>query len=1148
MDVAIDVEGESLSSSSLVLSTASPFLHALLSSLNHCHGCSQRKTIFLPEEDKGTVRGLLDRLHAKYLKIPRLGQTDSEEEQINVRDLAKRLGFELEDLGYDIVEDGEKKENYKKISHQFVEEDEGTMDDHYEDDTESENHVIVNEDHEEIKNNERQPEVANSGKKFRQAEKCLELDFTLEVGQEAVACVDLEGVWSEGSKIFRHPDFQDPDIQLVKGEVGEGGDHMNVTFKNNGAKPVTIAGDRVVISVNEDPSTQDLFVTRAPELVGNKHPPKTLDHIISTNTIQTGLESNDSTEYRAKEKEGKLPSMTTPKRAKRKKKKNIKKKLKERPLMKRDTLALTESSDEYKLEATTCIVCKKVFTTKWSMQEHRESVHEGLKYSCSHCKHIASSKRNLRAHFGKKHPECLLPSQYSTIKESNNVCVDSKNLEKQPEPSESDEEIFEVEKILDKQTVNGKTVYYIKWKGYEPEEENTWEPTENLNCQDKIQEFEANYIMDDSKIGDETNQADYDNNLTSHTDDFKDDHDEPLKIINVCCKVEKGCEDDKENNTGLSIVNICSMNNIQIKEETGNQSSSKCPSESFIMNSSKDQFIIKAGGTYTHSNRQVRQKTDTALSEPNPAQTKPKQKPGRVKRFCGLCGGCRLMEDCGECVFCQDKPKFGGPNVKKQKCELRWCELHPRLTLHPRLNRGPVSLRKEAIKCGDCDEEYFTNSHLRNHMNIVHLKYDYNGTFYKVRAFVNGYPHLTMAKVDEDSDYEHLVSQEDLPTNTGEAEKNSTSVDVQSCTTVSLQTKSLKVEIEEDQILLLKAKLKRSLELQRKLPEVPLKRRCSTSLLQLPCMLCKENRNNKSDLYGHYSRLHFKDDLLLKVGADTRECTICKKVFTSQVNMVTHFGSVHNMLEEFLPKEYHIVLNSSPPKDNIAKEAFEIKDSIKEEVCDTNPIVKTPSKLHVNNQEETKPVTEANTGHVSKWKPFGQATPYKRKAPTRPVAKKEKTPFLEEVVMHVQKQISKAKTQQSSTKAKKQRQPSPNKWWKEVDLTSKSSFNKKILKTATNDKCLVSMVAHMAPLAPTAPCATSLAAHRAGEATQAQCYTCGEQFASVRRAIIHEVEVCQSLHRYPTSPPESPLSLSLLAYFQDWPSQLPDQGVPLQGV
>ena len=35
---------------------------------------------------------------------------------------------------------------------------------------------------------------------------------------------------------------------------------------------------------------------------------------------------------------------------------------------------------------------------------------------------------------------------------------------------------------------------------------------------------------------------------------------------------------------------------------------------------------------------------------------------------------CLLMsEDCGECGFCKDKPKFGGPGTQKQACKLRKC-------------------------------------------------------------------------------------------------------------------------------------------------------------------------------------------------------------------------------------------------------------------------------------------------------------------------------------------------------------------------------------------------------------------------------------------------------------------------------------------
>lgn len=39
---------------------------------------------------------------------------------------------------------------------------------------------------------------------------------------------------------------------------------------------------------------------------------------------------------------------------------------------------------------------------------------------------------------------------------------------------------------------------------------------------------------------------------------------------------------------------------------------------------------------------------------------------------CGKCAGC-LRQDCGKCVYCKDKPKFGGPGKKKQRCSLRTC-------------------------------------------------------------------------------------------------------------------------------------------------------------------------------------------------------------------------------------------------------------------------------------------------------------------------------------------------------------------------------------------------------------------------------------------------------------------------------------------
>ena len=35
---------------------------------------------------------------------------------------------------------------------------------------------------------------------------------------------------------------------------------------------------------------------------------------------------------------------------------------------------------------------------------------------------------------------------------------------------------------------------------------------------------------------------------------------------------------------------------------------------------------------------------------------------------CMECPPCLRLEDCGSCIYCKDKPKFGGPGVKKQAC------------------------------------------------------------------------------------------------------------------------------------------------------------------------------------------------------------------------------------------------------------------------------------------------------------------------------------------------------------------------------------------------------------------------------------------------------------------------------------------------
>ena len=51
--------------------------------------------------------------------------------------------------------------------------------------------------------------------------------------------------------------------------------------------------------------------------------------------------------------------------------------------------------------------------------------------------------------------------------------------------------------------------------------------------------------------------------------------------------------------------------------------------------------------------------------------------PARRTRPCNRCVGC-AVPDCGQCIFCRDKPAFGGPNRLRKRCTARvYVESHP---------------------------------------------------------------------------------------------------------------------------------------------------------------------------------------------------------------------------------------------------------------------------------------------------------------------------------------------------------------------------------------------------------------------------------------------------------------------------------------
>uniref|UniRef100_A0A8C8VJV7 [histone H3]-lysine(4) N-methyltransferase n=1 Tax=Pelusios castaneus TaxID=367368 RepID=A0A8C8VJV7_9SAUR len=77
-------------------------------------------------------------------------------------------------------------------------------------------------------------------------------------------------------------------------------------------------------------------------------------------------------------------------------------------------------------------------------------------------------------------------------------------------------------------------------------------------------------------------------------------------------------------------------------------------------------------------------------------------KKNRMTR-CGKCKGCLKLQDCGTCVNCLDKPKFGGPNTKKQCCVYRKCDKIEARKMERLSKKGRVVAKRDSE---DSQEEF----------------------------------------------------------------------------------------------------------------------------------------------------------------------------------------------------------------------------------------------------------------------------------------------------------------------------------------------------------------------------------------------------------------------------------------------------------
>ncbi|XP_013864218.1 chromobox protein homolog 3b isoform X2 [Austrofundulus limnaeus] len=143
---------------------------------------------------------------------------------------------------------------------------------------------------------------------------------------------------------------------------------------------------------------------------------------------------------------------------------------------------------------------------------------------------------------------------------------------------------FAVEKIIRRRVLNGRAEYFLKWKGF-TDAENTWEPEDNLDCPELIEEFlrdaplseENEEVLNEPPFVPKEEMTEQETENTSSSMVLKPDEDESDAPVDLSTYLEPECIIGSTDRKGELMFLVKWKNSDDVALLPAREASARCP-------------------------------------------------------------------------------------------------------------------------------------------------------------------------------------------------------------------------------------------------------------------------------------------------------------------------------------------------------------------------------------------------------------------------------------------------------------------------------------------------------------------------------------------------------------------------------------------